>query len=359
MEEYSCKTKMISGSGALGEIGKLGSRRLMVVSDPYFEKNGVAAKIAQLSGAEDSLIYSGVSPDPTAQQVAEAVAKIKSFIPDTVVALGGGSAMDCAKAMVFFSGLSLYFVAVPTTSGSGSEVTDFAIITHNGVKHPLIDPALCPDMAILDSDLLKELPPGLIADTGFDVISHALESYVATGSGAITDALAADAFVTAFLELPKSFHGDLSARGLMHTASTMAGMAFTRAGLGLCHAMSHTLGGMFHIPHGRLNAILLPSVVEVNSTAVCKYAYLARRAGIPGAADTVAVRNLKNSLIRLRKELKMPGSLTEAGVKREEIVRQTAEIVASTLKDPCCKTNPVSVTADLVRRVLKEVTGTG
>ena len=360
MEEYSCKTKIISGSGSLAQIGKLGSKRLMVVADPFFEKNGVADKIVQLSGAEETLIYSGVAPDPTAQQVAQAVAEIKAFTPDTVVALGGGSAMDCAKATVFFSGLSLYFVAVPTTSGSGSEVTDFSIITHNGVKHPLIDAALCPDMAILDSDLLKELPPGLIADTGFDVLSHALEGYVATGSGAITDALAADAFVTAFSQLPKSFHGDLSVRGQMHTASAMAGMAFTRAGLGLCHAMSHSLGGMFHIPHGRLNAILLPSVVEANSCAAApKYAKLARRAGISGAADTVAVRNLKNSLIRLRKELKMPGSLSEAGVKREEISHHTAEIIASTLKDPCCKTNPVPVTAELVRRVLKEVTGTG
>ena len=360
VEEYSCKTKIISGSGSLAEIGKLGSRRLMIVSDPFFEKNGVAATIEKLSGAEETLIYSGVSPDPTAQQVACAVAEIKAFTPDTVVALGGGSAMDCAKAMVFFSGLSLRFVAVPTTSGSGSEVTDFSIITHNGVKHPLIDPKLCPDMAILDSDLLKELPPGLIADTGFDVLSHALEAYVATDSGAITDALAADAFATAISVLPKSFQGDLSVRGDMHIASTMAGMAFTRAGLGLCHAMSHTLGGIFHIPHGRLNAILLPSVVECNTAAAAKkYANLARRAGISGAADTVAVRNLKTSLIRLRKELRLPGSLTEAGVNRAEISRQASEIVSATLKDPCCRTNPVPVTADLVRRVLKEVTGTG
>lgn len=360
MEEYSCKTKIVSGSGALSEIGKLGSQRLMVVSDPYFEKKGVAAKIAQLSGAKETLIYSGVSPDPTVQQVAKAVAEIKAFTPDTVVALGGGSAMDCAKATVFFSGFSLYFVAVPTTSGSGSEVTDFSIITHNGIKHPLIDPKLCPDMAILDSDLLKELPPGLIADTGFDVLSHALESYVATNGGAITDALAADAFVAAMSALPKSFHGDLSVRGDMHIASTMAGMAFTRAGLGLCHAMSHTLGGMFHIPHGRLNAILLPAVVECNTPAAAKkYAHLARKAGISGTADTVAVRNLKNRLISLRKELRLPETLTQAGVTETEISRQASGIISSALQDPCCSTNPVPVTAELVRWVLKEVTGTG
>lgn len=359
MEEYSCKTKILSGSGAISVLRELGSRRFMVVADPFFEQNGIAANLTKLSGAEETLIYSGVSPDPTAEQVAKGTAAVKAFAPDTVVALGGGSAMDCAKAMVFFSGLSVRFVAIPTTSGSGSEVTDFAIITHNGVKHPLIDAKLCPDIAILDSDLLKELPAKLIADTGFDVLSHALEGYVATGGGAITDALAADAFATAMTALPKSFQGDISVRGEMHTASAMAAMAFTRAGLGLCHAMSHTLGGMLHIPHGRLNAILLPPVIEVNSrNASEKYARLARRAGISGAADTVAVRNLKNSLIRLRKELKLPANLVQAGADGRQIPGITPEIIRATLNDPCCKTNPTTVTGELVQWVLKEVTGT-
>ena len=358
VEGFSCKTKIISGSGSIGAIREFGSQRLMVVSDPFFVQNGVAQKIAALSSADQTNIFSGVTPDPTVEQVAEATAGMKSFRPDTVLALGGGSAMDCAKAMVFFSGLSVRFVAVPTTSGSGSEVTDFAILTHNGVKHPLIDQRLCPDIAILDSDFLTQLPAKLIADTGFDVIAHAMEGYVAKNAGAFTDALAADAFVNAMDGLLRSYRGDCSVRGQLHEASCMAGMAFTKAGLGLCHAMSHTLGGVFHIPHGRLNAILLPTVIGVNSQAVgAKYAILARRAGLGGAADSLAIRNLTNALVKLRKALNLPGTLVEAGVEIGKLRQVTEQLVKTTLADPCCQTNPVTVTDEMVRRVLKEVTG--
>ena len=358
MEEYSCKTKIISGAGSLAALKTLGSKRLFVVSDPFFEKNGTAAALAAVSEAAQTNIYSGVTPDPTVEQVAKGTAALKAFAPDTVVALGGGSAMDCAKAMVFFSGLAVKLVAVPTTSGSGSEVTDFAIVTHNGIKHPLIDDALCPYMAILDSDLLKEMPQKLVADTGFDVLAHALEAFVATGAGGITDALALDAFSGAVQALPMSYRGNQAARQRMHMASTMAGMAFTRAGLGLCHAMSHTLGGMFHLPHGRLNGILLPAIVGTNSPAVsAKYARIARSAGFGGGADTVSVRNLKNGLLRLRKELDMPATLAQAGVAPREVWQAAGDIVQATLRDPCCKTNPVRVEDFTVRRVLEEVTG--
>ena len=358
MEKYACKTKIISGAGTVSTLKELGAKRLFLVSDPFFEKNGTAESIAAGAGAEALHIYSGVTPDPTVEQVAKGTAILKSFAPDTVVALGGGSAMDCCKAMVFFSGLTVRFVAIPTTSGSGSEVTDFAILTHGGIKHPLIDERLCPDVAILDSDLLKGLPPKLIADTGFDVLSHALEGFVAENAGAVTDALALDSFSAAVQALPLSYGGNLVARQRMHTASTMAGMAFTQAGLGLCHAMSHTIGGMFHLPHGRLNAILLPAVVSTNApVAWAKYARIARAAGFGGAADTVAVRNLKNGLIRLRKELDMPSTLAQAGLDPREVWRAAGEIVRATLSDPCCKTNPVQVEDFTVRRVLEEVTG--
>lgn len=266
--------------------------------------------------------------------------------------------MDCAKAMVYFSGEQIRLVAIPTTSGSGSEVTDFAILTHENVKHPLVDGKLRPEIAILDNDLLKELPPSLVADTGFDVLSHALEAYVATGAGAITDALARDAFSVAYTLLPDSFAGKLETRGRVHVAATMAGMAFTQAGLGLCHAMAHSLGGVFHIPHGRLNAILLPAVVTCNAQAAGgKYAKLSRSVGLGGSADTLAVRNLKNALVRLRRELKMPQTLAEAGVDPGEVRYRSKEIVEAVLADPCCDTNPMPVADHMVCRVLEEVTG--
>ena len=357
---FCCRTKIISGSGAVAALKELRPRRLMLVTDPYFAENGTASRIAAASGAEKVEIFKEVAPDPDVALAAAGTARVKAFCPDVLVALGGGSAMDCAKAMLFFSGVEATLVAIPTTSGSGSEVTDFAILTHDGVKHPLVDPKILPDVAILDDELLQALPRSLIADAGFDVLAHALEAYVAKNAGAVTDALARDAFCTAFTCLLMSFAGDTSVRLEMHLASTMAGMAFSQAGLGLCHAMSHVLGGKFHVPHGRLNAILLPAVVEVNAPAAAeKYAEVARAAGLGGAAESVALRNLKNGLVRLRKELRLPGTLAQAGIEPQKVQNEQARIVEAVLADPCCKTNPVPVTKDLVLRVLEAVTGHG
>ena len=162
----------------------------------------------------------------------------------------------------------------------------------------------------------------------------------------------------AYAHLPASYGGNQSVRLRIHEAATMAGLAFTQAGLGLCHAMSHSLGGLLHLPHGRLNAVLLPAVVGYNSL-VCgeKYAALARAAGIGGAADTVAVRNLKNALIRLRRELGLPQTLKEAGIDPRQVWHLSPKIVETTLADPCCKSNPLPVEDFIVRRILEEVTG--
>ena len=330
----------------------------MLVSDPYFTANGTAARVVAASGAEQTKIFDNIMPDPTVTLAAEGTALVKEFQPDVICALGGGSAIDCAKAMAYFSGLPVRLAAIPTTSGSGSEVTDFAVLTHNGVKHPLVDRRLQPELAILDDELLKNLPSSLVADTGFDVLSHALEAYVARDATPITDALAKDAFCTAFGSLPASFAGRQEVRLSIHTASTMAGMAFTQAGLGLCHALAHSLGGVFHLPHGRLNGVLLPAVVGVNAHAAgAKYAKLSRAAGFGGSVDTLAVRNLRNGLVRLRNDLKMPGTLVQAGVDPRRLWREMDAIVKTTLEDPCCQTNPMPVEDFLVRKILEEVTG--
>ena len=357
--EFVCKTRVIAGQGVLKELKNLNIGRLLLVCDPFFAQNGWAQKIQILSGAEQFEIFDEISPDPSAALAAKGTAKMNGFRPDTVIALGGGSAMDCAKAMVFFAEKEARLIAVPTTSGSGSEVTDFAILTHNGVKHPLIDEKLCPEIAILDSELLGSLPKKLIADAGFDVLSHAAESYVAANGSPFTDALAENAFATVLQKLPLSFGGEKSCRLEIHCCATMAGVAFTRAGLGLVHALSHSLGGEFHIPHGRLNGILLPVVMEQNRSARHKYAALARRAGLPGASDTVAVRNLKNALCRLRQELEMPGSLLSAGVSPAQVWEKREKLIGAALADPCCGTNPEPVTKELVQAVLEEVIGRG
>ncbi len=360
MREFSCKTKIVCGSGAVSALREMEAKRLLMVADPFFGKNGTAEQIAKESGAQEVEIFSDVAPDPSVALAAKGTARVKEFRPDVIVALGGGSAMDCAKAMVYFSGIGAKLVAIPTTSGSGSEVTDFAVLTHENVKHPLVDPRLVPDLAILDDALLQEMPKSLIADSGFDVLAHALEAFVATNASPMTDALAKDAYCSAFASLPASFAGNRAIRLKIHTAATMAGMAFTQAGLGLCHAIAHTLGGMYHISHGRLNGILLPEVVSCNAHAAgSKYAILARAAGFSGSADTVAVRNLKNALIRLRKELQLPETLAQAGVDPWDIWRNMDTIVKAVLEDPCCKTNPMKVEDFMVRQVLEAVTGRG
>ena len=360
MEHFFCKTKIIVGSQAEAQLQSFSIRRLFLVTDPYFAQSGDADRIAQLSGAKETEIFSDITPDPSAQLAARGAAAVKSFAPDAVVALGGGSAMDCAIAMGYFSGLTPKLIAIPTNSGSGSEVTDFAILTHEGVKHPLVDDSLRPDAAILDDSLLQNLPPKLIADTGFDLLSHALEAWAATGAGAFSDALASDAFCTAYSLLPLSFAGGRNVRLRIHTASTMAGLAFSLAGLGICHALSHALGGEFHIPHGRINAILLPAVIDQNAHAAgSRYASLARRAGFSTGSDAVAIRALKNALIRLRRSLQMPDNLAQAGVSPTILRQKTDAIVTATLADPCCATNPAPVTDAMVRRILSDVMGHG
>lgn len=357
MQEYFLKTKLLTGPGAAGYLQKLVGESLFLVADPFFEKNGTAKELVGISQCKRSCVYSRIQPDPTVEQVANGAAELKKFQPDTVVALGGGSAMDCAKAMLYFSGVKATFIAIPTTSGSGSEVTDFAVLTHGGIKHPLIDKAICPQIAILDSSLLKQLPRTLVADTGFDAISHALEGYVATGAGTVTDALAEKAFSISMASLTKSYAGSQSVRQELLEASAMAAMSFTRAGLGLCHAMSHTLGTQLHLPHGRLNAILLPSVIRLNEQAARgKYAHLARLCGLGGASDAMAVRSLINELIRLRNRLELPATLEEAGAEPAAVKSGAEAIVKATLADPCCKSNPVAVQDYMIRSVLEEVT---
>lgn len=358
MEVFSCKTKILCGRGAISGLKEFEAKRVFLVTDPYFMKNGTARRVGEATGAAEIQYFDGVQPDPTVALAAEGTAKLKQFQPDLLVALGGGSALDCGKAMAYFAQGTFPLATIPTTSGSGSEVTDFAILTHGKAKHPLVDARLRPDMAVLDSDFLESMPKTLVADTGFDVLTHAMESYAAKGAGSFSDVFAREAFRMAYANLPASFAGRQEARMKVHLASTMAGLSFTHAGLGLCHALSHALGGMFHVPHGRLNAILLPAVMDCNAHAVgSRYAELARAAGMGGSADAVALRNLKNGLLRLRRELGLPQTLVQAGVNPREIWSRMPELVESVLEDGCAASNPLPVEDFMIRRVLEEVMG--
>lgn len=353
MERFSCGGEIVTGPGGVQVLKELELGKVLVVCDPFFYQNGTAQTLVEGAGE----YFYDIRPDPPLELVARGTALVKAHRPDTVIALGGGSAMDCAKAMVYFGDSPARLIAIPTTSGSGSEVTDFAILTHQGEKHPLVDRRLRPEMAIVDPDLVSGLPPALVADGGFDVLTHCAEAYVATNAGPFSQALAADAFRSVLHGLRASFRGDLSARASIHAAATMAGLAFTQAGLGLCHSLSHALGGRFHIPHGRLNAVLLPAVMSRSPQG--PYASLAHRAGLEGTSEALAARNLRTALVTLRKAVGLPATLAQAGVDPAEVRRQSAQIAEAAIADPCSRTHPIPVTRALVTEILQEVTGHG
>ena len=360
MQEFYCKTKIISGENALDWLNQQRCETLLLVTDPYFQQNGLAQSIAGRVQAVRREVFAGVQPDPTVELAAEGTARMRQLRPDLLIALGGGSAIDTAKAMCHFAGDGVKFVAIPTTSGSGSEVTNFSVLTHGQVKYPLIHQKLQPNVAIVAEELVQTLPPKLVAEGGFDVLSHALEAIAATKADAMSDALAEAAFCTVFHQLSASFKGDARVRGQVHLASTMAGIAFSQAGLGVCHALSHSLGGIFHLPHGMLNAILLPEVIVCNApSAGAAYGKLARKAGLGATADTISVRNLRNGLLRLRKELHLPATLQEAGISNWKLQENMQKILEAAMKDPCMTTNPVKLEACHLRDLLEAVSGRG
>ena len=356
MQLFHCPTKLYLGAGALDALGGFQAQRVLVVTDSFFSKNGTALEVGRRVPGAEVRIFDNVVPDPPASLAAEGASLCAQFRPQLLIALGGGSPMDCAKAIRMASDQPMTFVAIPTTSGSGSEMTSFSILTHDGVKHPLVDPALRPDAAILDDSLLAALPPSLIADTGMDLLAHCLEALAATGASGFTDALALEGARTALALLPASYQGDRSVRLRLHEAASMAGMAFDNAGLGVCHALAHALGGAFHIPHGRLCAMLLPSVLSYNAPAAQgKYACLARLCNFPSATDRLAVRNLTAAIVRLRKQLHLPETLSQAGVTAARWEETRAQVVKAALADACCRTNPVPVTEAGLLQLCKAV----
>ena len=283
-----------------------GISRAFIVTDPMMVKLGNVDKVLYyLRKREEychSEIYSDVESDPSVECIMRGVKAMNAFQPDVIIAIGGGSAIDAAKGMwlfyehpdTSFDGLRQRFldirkrafkfpklgqkaklVAIPTTSGTGSEVTSFSVITdkQNGnIKYPLADYRLTPDVAIIDPQFTRSMPKSIVADTGLDVLTHAIEAYVSVMASDYTDGLALHAIEMVFTYLERSYNGDPLAREKMHNASCIAGMAFTNAFLGLNHSMAHKLGAECHIPHGRANAILLPYVIKYNATKPTKFA---------------------------------------------------------------------------------------
>lgn len=366
------KTVVRFGENALDYISLFQQKKVFIVTDPFMVQSGLIQSITKHLSEDKTHLFSEIVPDPPIELIVKGVSSMLSFGPEAVIALGGGSAIDAAKAILHFSKeigsmKGIEFIAIPTTSGTGSEVTSFAVITdkEKGIKYPLVSDALLPDEAILDSELVKSVPPHVVADTGLDVLTHAIEAYVSTSATDFTDALAEKAVQLVFAYLKRSYDNseDKVAKEKIHNASCIAGIAFNQASLGLNHAIAHSIGGKLHIPHGRTNAVLLPHVIAFNSgikgycpdnysTAAKKYAELAKLCGVSGSNICMSVKNLIREIVKLEKELHMPLSLRECNVSSEEIKRVETEIANGAIEDVCMLTNPSSVSKNDILEII-------
>lgn len=394
MQWFKVPERIYHEVGSIQYLEKLPNvERVMIVTDRMMVQLGYVEKLEyNLRKRRNPVmieVFADVEPDPSVDTVLNGAEAMRKFKPDTIIALGGGSAMDAAKGMWLFyenpeadfEDLRLKFmdirkriykfpklgrqakmVAIPTTSGTGSEVTSFAVITDkvNNVKYPLADYELTPDVAIIDPAFVMSVPAAVTADTGLDVLTHAIEAYVSIMATDYTDALAMKAIQMVFDYLPKSYKGSNTAEGKearekMHNASCMAGMAFANAFLGVNHSLAHKLGSEFHIPHGRANAILLPHVIEYNAAmptkfaafpryksfvADKKYAEIAKMLGLKANTTEEGVKSLVEAVRNLMKEVNMPMSIQECGIEEKAYLDAIEKLALDAFDDQCTPANP-------------------
>lgn len=364
-----------------------GMERVVIVTDRTMVDLGFVEKIAKQITARGNHVtyqlFADVEPDPSIETVRRGVELLRSYQPDTIIALGGGSSMDAAKVMWLFYeqpevdfrdlvqkfmdirkrafkfpqlGRKAKFIGIPTTSGTGSEVTPFAVITEGDKKYPIADYSLTPTIAIVDPALVMTVPAHVAADTGLDVLTHATEAYVSVLANDFTDGLALQAIKLVFEHLEKSVkEKDPEAREKMHNASTMAGMAFANAFLGMNHSLAHKIGGRFHTPHGRTNAILMPHVIRYNGTrpektatwpkynyykADVKYQDIARTLGLPCATPEEGVKSFAQACYDLAARCGIKMSFKEQGLDEQEWMAARRDIALLAFEDQCSPANP-------------------
>lgn len=375
MYNFEIKTKISCGRGALESLKDIKNKKIFIITDPFMIESKTIDKILINLEGNDCDIFSEIVPDPPIETVVKGMERIKNYSPNIIIALGGGSAIDAAKAIMDFSKQifkinEIEFIAIPTTSGTGSEVTSFSVITdaQKGTKYPLVSDDLIPNKAILDPELVKTVPNFITADTGMDVLTHAIEAYVSTDSNDFSDALAEKAIKLVHEYLIDAYKdgSNLEAREKMHNASCMAGLAFNQASLGLNHGIAHIVGAKFHIPHGRTNSILLPYVIEYNanisgynnasySDTAKKYAQIAKMLGLESSNVRLGVKNLVNEIKKMQRSMNMPMKLTDCKVNKVDVENLLPEIAQLALKDGCTKTNPRIPNDSGIIDILKQI----
>jgi len=386
MARFTLPRDLYHGKGALEALKTLkGERAIVVVGGGSMKKFGFLDRVVsylQEAGMEVK-IFEGVEPDPSVETVMKGAEMMRQFQPDWIVSIGGGSPIDAAKAMwVFyeypdttFESLCIpfnfptlrtkaKFCAIPSTSGTATEVTAFSVITdyQKGVKYPLADFNITPDVAIVDPELAETMPKKLTAHTGMDAMTHAVEAYVSTFSSDFTDPLALHAIKMISEYLVASYNGDMNARAKMHNAQCLAGMAFSNALLGIVHSMAHKTGAAFsggHIVHGCANAMYLPKVIKYNAgneTAAKRYAEIASFIGLKGNTTDELVDALISHIKKLNKALDIPSCIKEYEggiIDEKEFLEKLPQIAELAVKDACTGSNPREITPEVMEKLLK------
>ena len=380
MKSFEIKTRIFFGEHALDHLKELPYRKILIITDPFVVQSRMIDLItAPLIEAKiDYDIFKDVVPDPPIEKISEGVRKLLEYRPEAIVAVGGGSAIDSSKSIREFAlKVDNYgevgLIAIPTTSGTGSEVTSFAVVSDREAerKYPLVSESLTPEETILDAELVKSVPPAITADTGMDVLTHAIEACVSTNRNDFSTALAEKSIEICGVFLLRAYldGNDTHARQKMHVASCLAGLAFNSASLGLNHGMAHQLGAMFHIPHGRANAMLLPHIIEFNSDinkhsksrkeylpAVKRYSTIAQILGLSSYNKIMTVRSLVNWVQFMLKEMDIPLSISQMGTITEEEYMSKLDVMAeAALADGCTATNPREATKADVIQIYKDL----
>lgn len=359
---FSIKTKIISGESSLDFLNKLNMSKVFLVTDPFMKKNGmINIVLEKLPKNCEYTLFTDVKPDPSQELVNNAINTYIKNSADIVIAMGGGSAIDLAKAMI--DGIvkehkksKPIFLAIPTTAGTGSEVTNFAVVTRGQDKEVLIDDILLADYALLIPSVTKSVPNFITADTGMDVLTHALEAYMSKNSNTFTDCLAIKAIKLVFSHLEIIYNDGLRMRSreAMLEASTIAGIAFTNAGLGINHSLAHTIGGRFHVAHGRLNAILLPFVLRfnINRCEDCKN----KLESLSKELDLASYEDLIKKIKDLNSRLEIPENLSGLGkIDINDYRNSVSEMASIALNDRCTPTNPGYITKFDLANLLHDI----
>ncbi|ELC8415212.1 iron-containing alcohol dehydrogenase [Clostridium perfringens] len=376
MARFTLPRDIYHGKDSLEVLKSLeGKKAFIVIGGGSMKRFGFLDKVlSYLKEANmETKVFEGVEPDPSVETVMKGAKEMEEFNPDWIVSIGGGSPIDAAKAMwIFYEypdftfekaivpfGLpklrrKAKFVAIPSTSGTATEVTAFSVITDYKakIKYPLADFEITPDIAIVDPSLAETMPEKLVAHTGMDALTHAIEAYTASLRSNFTDPLALKAIEMVNMHLVNSYKGDMEARGEMHEAQCLAGMAFSNALLGIVHSMAHKVGAVFHIPHGCANAIFLPYVIKYNRKA-CedRYANIARHIGLKGESERELTDALLDLINKFNKELNIPSSMKEYGIEEDDFKANLKFIAHNAVLDPCTGSNPREVDDETMEKL--------